>query len=55
MGVADCKDLRVYRLAFDSAMEIFDRSKSFLSEEKYSSCDRVREDLAEYFTNAAVS
>lgn len=42
MGVADYKDLRVYRLAFESAMEILELSKSFPGEEKYSLCDQMR-------------
>jgi hypothetical protein len=34
MKVADYKELRVYNLAFDSAMEIFELSRSWPSEEK---------------------
>jgi hypothetical protein len=39
MKVADYKELRVYKLAFDSAMEIFHLSRSWPSEEKYSLTD----------------
>ncbi|MBI5714686.1 MAG: four helix bundle protein, partial [Chloroflexi bacterium] len=36
------RDLRVYQKAFDSAMKIFELSKSFPSEEKYSLTDQMR-------------
>ena len=36
------KDLRVYQLAFRLAMEIFQASKSFPKEEKYSLTDQIR-------------
>src|SRR5256885_13494113 len=42
MRVADYKELRVYKLAFESAMEIFDLSKRFPSEEKFSLTDQIR-------------
>jgi four helix bundle protein len=42
MKVADYKELRVYKLAFDSAMEIFRLSKKFPAEERYSLTDQVR-------------
>ena len=35
-------DLEVYRLAFDTAMRIFDLSKSFPKEERYSLTDQIR-------------
>ena len=35
------RDLEVYKLAFDSAMDIFDISKSFPKEEQYSLTDQV--------------
>ena len=40
MRVVDYKELRVYRLAFESAMEIFELSKKFPSEEKFSLAPR---------------
>jgi len=40
--VHDYKELRVYRLAFDSAMKIFELSKSWPKEEKYSLTDQIR-------------
>ena len=42
MKVADYKELRVYKLAFDSAMEVFELSRSWPSEEKYSLTDQIR-------------
>ena len=36
------RDLEVYKLAFDSAMEIYEISKGFPAEEKYSLTDQVR-------------
>ena len=36
------RDLDVYRKAFDNAMEIFELSKSFPKEEKYSLTDQIR-------------
>lgn len=36
------RDLRVYRLAFDTAMEIYQISKRFPPEERYSMTDQVR-------------
>jgi len=36
------KDLDVYKLSFESAMEIFELSKSFPKEETYSLTDQIR-------------
>ena len=36
------QDLDVYRKAFDSAMKIFESSKSFPKEETYSLVDQIR-------------
>ncbi len=36
------RDLKVYQLAFNLAMEIFDESKKFPPEEKYSLTDQIR-------------
>jgi len=36
------RDLKVYRKAFDCAMEIFEITKKFPKEEKYSSTDQIR-------------
>lgn len=36
------RELRVYKLSFELAMEIFEMSKSFPKEEKYSMTDQIR-------------
>ena len=36
------RDLKVYKLSFELAMKIFELSKSFPKEEKYSLTDQVR-------------
>src|SRR5437868_555855 len=53
MRVADYKELRVYRLAFESAMEIFESSKRFPSEEKFSLTDQIRRSSRSVCTNIA--
>jgi four helix bundle protein len=53
MRVADFKDLRVYRLAFESAMQIFEVSTRWPSEEKYSLTDQVRRSSRSVCTNIA--
>src|SRR6266568_7688813 len=53
MRVADYKDLRVYRLAFESAMEIFTLSKRFPSEEKFSLTDQIRRSSRSVCANIA--
>ena len=40
--IRSVRDLKVYRLAFEVAMEIFEISKSFPKEETYSLTDQVR-------------
>src|SRR5438105_13660697 len=53
MRVADYKELRVYRLAFESAMEIVELSKEFPSEEKFSFTDQIRRSSRSVCTNIA--
>jgi four helix bundle protein len=53
MRVADYKDLRVYQLAFETAMEIFALSKRFPSEEKYSLTDQIRRSSRSVCANIA--
>jgi len=36
------RDLKVYQMAFDLAMKIFEESKKFPIEEKYSLTDQIR-------------
>jgi four helix bundle protein len=42
MASKSVKDTRVYKLAFELAMEIFEISKTFPKEEKYSLTDQIR-------------
>ena len=53
MRVADYKDLRVYKLAFESAMEIFELSRGWPSEEKFSLTDQIRRSSRSVCTNIA--
>ena len=53
MRVADYKELRVYKLAFESAMEIFELSKKFPSEEKFSLTDQIRRSSRSVCANMA--
>src|SRR3989449_3100563 len=53
MRVADYKELRVYKLAFESAMEIFELSKKFPSEEKGSLTDQIRRSSRSVCANIA--
>lgn len=41
-GAHGFRDLKVYQLAFNLAMEIFYESKKFPAEEKYSLTDQIR-------------
>jgi four helix bundle protein len=40
--IKSARDLKVYKLAFACAMEIFQITKSFPSEERYSLTDQIR-------------
>ena len=42
MGIQSIKDLKVYNIAFELAMEIFKLSLNFPIEEKYSLTDQIR-------------
>ena len=53
MRVADYKDLRVYKLAFESAMAIFELSKKFPAEDKFSLADQIRRSSRSVCTNMA--
>ncbi|MCC5654017.1 four helix bundle protein [Nostoc sp. XA013] len=41
-AIKDHKDLEVYKMAFDTAMKIFEVSKKFPVEERYSLTDQIR-------------
>lgn len=47
------KDLKVYRLAYKLAMEIFEESKQFPKEERYSLTDQTRKSSRSIPTNIA--
>jgi four helix bundle protein len=47
------RDLEVYRIAFDVAMQIFEASKSFPKEERYSLTDQVRRSSRSVCANLA--
>ena len=53
MRVSDYKELRVYRLAFESAMKIFELSRKWPAEEKYSLTDQIRRSSRSVCTNLA--
>ena len=42
MGIKSVKDLKVYNLAFELAMEIFKLTQDFPKEEQYSLTDQIR-------------
>lgn len=47
------KDLEVHKLAFETAMEIFELSKSFPKEERYSLTDQIRRSSRSVTANIA--
>lgn len=47
------KELRVYQNAIDSAMKIFELTKKFPSEEKYSLVDQIRRSSCSVCANLA--
>ena len=47
------KDLKVYQLAYKLAMEIFNESKAFPIEERYSLTDQIRRSSRSVATNIA--
>jgi four helix bundle protein len=51
--IGSVRELEVYRLAFDTAMEIFEISKNFPVEEKYSLTDQIRRSSRSVCTNLA--
>ena len=51
--IQSVRDLRVYRIAFDAAMEIFNLTKKFPREEKYSLVDQMRRSSRSICANLA--
>ena len=53
MKIKTHEDLEVFQIAFNSAMGIFELSKKFPSEEKYSLTDRIRRSSRSVCANVA--
>jgi len=53
MKIRSHKDLDTYKIAFDSAMKIFEVSKSFPKEERFSLTDQVRRSSRSVCANLA--
>ena len=53
MKIKTHEDLEVYQIAFKTAMEIFELSKKFPSEEKYSLTDQIRRSSRSVCANLA--
>ncbi|MBM4339950.1 MAG: four helix bundle protein [Deltaproteobacteria bacterium] len=47
------RDLEVYKMAFEAAMQIFEKSRSFPVEERYSLTDQIRRSSRSVCTNLA--
>ena len=52
-SIRSYRDLRVYQNAFESAMEIFEITKTFPAEEKYSMVDQMRRSSRSVCANLA--
>lgn len=53
MGVKDFRELRVYQSAFESAVRIYELTKKFPTEEKYSLTDQIRRSSRSVCANIA--
>jgi len=53
MRIRSHKDLDVYKMAFESAMKIFEISKLFPKEETYSPTDQIRKSSRSVYANLA--
>jgi len=53
MKVKDFKELNVYKIAFASALQIFEQSKGFPNEERYSLTDQLRRSSRSVCANVA--
>ena len=51
--IKSVRDLEVYKLAFETAMEIFQITKGFPKEEKYSLVDQIRRSSRSICSNLA--
>jgi four helix bundle protein len=55
MKIEHVRELEVYRMAFDAAMKIFEITKGFPNEEKYSLVDQIRRSSRSVCSNIAES
>ena len=55
MGAKDFRELRVYQLAFECAVRIYEISKGFPPEERYSLTDQIRRSSRSVCANIAES
>lgn len=53
MKIRSHRDLEVYNMAFEAAMEIFDLTENFPKEEKYSLTDQIRRSSRSVCSNLA--
>lgn len=53
MSIRDFRELRVYQLAIESAMSVFELTKTFPAEEKYSMVDQMRRSSRSVCANIA--
>ena len=53
MGVKDFRELRVYQQAFEAAVRIYELTKKYPSEEKYSLTDQIRRSSRSVCANIA--
>lgn len=53
MKIRSHRDLDVYNIAFEAAMEIFNLTRNFLKEEKYSLTDQIRRSSRSVCSNLA--
>ena len=53
MPAKDHRELRVYQLAFDSAVRVYEATKGFPSEERYSLSDQFRRSSRSVCANVA--
>lgn len=53
MPAKDYHELRVYQLAFESAIQIYEISKTFPAEERYSLTDQIRRSSRSICANLA--
>ena len=51
--IKDHRELEIYKMAFEAAMEIFELSKKFPPEEKYSMTDQIRRSSRSVCANLA--